>query len=143
MNSRFLLDLNVLLDVLLDRHPHVAAAAALWTRFESGQAEGFLAAHGLTTIHYLARRARGARFAREATESLLSVFRVVPVDEKTLRQALSISSPDFEDAVCAACAAAAGCDAIVTRDPSGFRNSPVPAIDPPTALALLSAATEE
>lgn len=143
MNSRFLLDLNVLLDVLLDRHPHVAAAAALWSRIESGQAEGFLAAHGLTTIHYLARRARGPRFAREATESLLSVFRVVPVDEKTLRQALSISSPDFEDAVCAACAAAAGCDAIVTRDPSGFRNSPVPAIDPPTALALLSAASEE
>ncbi len=139
MSRRFLVDLNVLLDVLLDRHPHVPAAAALWARIETGQAEGYLAAHGLTTIHYLARRSRGARFAREAIELLLSVFRVVPVDEKTLRQALTVSSPDFEDAVCAACAAAAGCEAIVTRDPSGFRDSPVPAIDPPTALALLSA----
>jgi predicted nucleic acid-binding protein len=138
VSRRLLLDLNVVLDVLLDRKPHATAAAALWSRIEGGDATGYLAAHGITTIHYLAQRARGKRFARQTVEDLLSVFRVVAVDEKSLRQALALSLPDFEDAVCAACAAAADCEAIVTRDPAGFRGSSIPAIDPATALAWLT-----
>ena len=139
MSLSLLLDLNVVLDVLLDRKPHVTAAAALWSRIERGDSTGYLAAHGVTTIHYLADRARGKRFARQTVEDLLSVFRVVAVDEKIIRQALALSLSDFEDAVCAACAAAATCEAIVTRDPAGFRGSPVSPIDPATALAWLNA----
>lgn len=138
MSRRFLFDLNVVLDVLLDRQPHVTSAAALWSRVERGDLTGYLAAHGITTIHYLAQRARGKRFARQTVEDLLSVFKVVAVDEKTIRQALSLSLADFEDAVCAACAAAANCEAIVTRDPAGFRGSPVTPIDAATALAWIN-----
>jgi predicted nucleic acid-binding protein len=134
----FLLDLNVILDVLLDRKPHVTSAAALWSRVERGDVTGYLAAHGITTIHYLAHRARGKRFARQTVEDLLSVFKVAAVDEEIIRQALSLSLADFEDAVCAACATAANCEAIVTRDPAGFRGSPVTPIDPATALAWLN-----
>jgi len=132
-----LFDLNVVLDVLLDRKPHATSAAALWSRVERGDVAGYLAAHGITTIHYLAKRARGKRFARQTVEDLLSVFEVAAVDEKTIRQALSLPLADFEDAVCAASAAAANCEAIVTRDPAGFRDSPVTPIDPATALAWL------
>ena len=96
-----------------------------------------LAAHGITTIHYLAQRARGKRFARQTVEDLLSVFEIAAVDERTIRQALSLPLADFEDAVCAASAAAANCEAIVTRDPAGFRGSPATPIDPATALAWL------
>ncbi len=138
MSRRLLLDLNVILDVLLDRKPHATAASALWSRIEGGGATGYLAAHGITTIHYLAARARGRRFARQIVEDLLTVFRIVAVDEESLRRALSLSLPDFEDAVCCACAAAADCEAIVTRDPRGFRGSPTPAIDPATALEWLT-----
>ncbi len=38
------------------------------------------------------------------------------VDRQVLEPALSSSTPDFEDAVQAACAAAQGLDALVTRD---------------------------
>ena len=139
MSRRFLLDLNVVLDVLLDRRPHVTSAAALWSRVERGDVTGYLAAHGIATIHYLAQRARGKRFARQTAEDLLSVFKIAAVDEKTIRQALSLPLADFEDAVCAACAAASNCEAIITRDPAGFRGSPVPPIDAATALAWLTA----
>ncbi len=138
MSRRFLLDLNVILHVLLDRKPHVTSAAALWSHVERGDVTGYLAAHEVTTIHYLAQRARGKRFARQTVEDLLSVFKVAAVDEKIIRQALSFSLPDFEDAVCAACATAANCEAIVTRDPAGFRGSPVTPIDAATALAWLN-----
>ncbi|HEY3202509.1 MAG TPA: PIN domain-containing protein [Thermoanaerobaculia bacterium] len=138
MRRRFLLDLNVVLDVLLERRPHVASAAALWAAIERGLADGLLPAHALTTIHYLAGRARGARFARQTVGDLLDVFPIAPVDQKVLRHALGLPLKDFEDAVCAACATVAKCDAIVTRDPTGFRGSSIPAIDPATAVALLA-----
>jgi len=44
---------------------------------------------------------------------------------------------DFEDAVCAAAAEASGCEAIVTRDPSGFPTPRFPVVDPIAALSWL------
>ena len=137
MTKRLLIDVNVVLAVLLERQPHAAASAALWARLEQGGGEGLLPAHAVTTIYYLAERARGASFAQRTVSDLLSVFRVAGVDEKIIRQALGLGWGDFEDAVCAACAAAEGCDAIVTRDPAGFRGAPVPVVDPATATAWL------
>ena len=135
---RLLLDLSVVLDVLLDRKPHVTSAAALWAAVEAGRGEGVLSAHAFTTIHYLARRARGPRFARQTLEDLLRVFQVAPVDGAVVRSALALSWPDFEDAVCATAAATSRCEAIVSRDLSGFPDSPVPIIDPRTAVAWLT-----
>jgi predicted nucleic acid-binding protein len=143
VKRRLLVDLNVVLDVLLGRKPHADVAAAVWAGIEQGCAEGLLPAHALTTIHYLAGRSRGGAFARRAVEDLLSVFRVAPVDDKVLRAALALPLRDFEDAVSAACAAAADCDAIVTRDPRGFRGSAVVVIDPPTAVALMAGSGAE
>ena len=52
--------------------------------------------------------------------------------------ALALAWPDFEDAVCAAAAEASGCDALVTRDPDGYPNAPLPVIDPAAALSWLT-----
>ncbi len=137
--KKLLLDINVVLDVLLEREAHSTPAVSLWRAVESGAAVGFLPAHGLTTVWYLARRTRGPSFARRVVEELLSVFRAARVDTQVLRQALALPLPDFEDAVCAACAVSTGCDAIVTRDPAGFRNAPISVLDPASALAWLGA----
>jgi predicted nucleic acid-binding protein len=137
--TRVLLDLNVLLDVVLDRKPGVTAAAHLWARLEGGAGRGMIPAHGVTTIFYILEKARGATFARRAVEQLLHVFAVAPVTDVVLRRALVLAWPDFEDAVCAASAEAAGCEAIVTQDPAGFPDSPLPIVDPAAALGLLAA----
>lgn len=135
---RLLLDVNVVLDVLLERSPHHETATALWAALERGQGRGVLAAHALSTIHHLVQRSRGTAVARQAIEALLTVYDVAPVDRAVLRAALALASSDLEDAVGAAAAAASNCDAIVTRDPDGFRDCPVAVIDPGTALAWLS-----
>lgn len=134
---RILLDLNLVLDVLLDREPHAEAAAALWASVETGEAEGLLAAHCVTTLHYLATRSRGRPFADECLAGVLGVFAVAPVDEAVLRRALAMRWPDFEDAVCAAAGEAAGCHAIATRDISGFRRSALPVMTAAEALTAL------
>jgi len=134
--KRLLLDVNVILDVLFERPGH-AMAGALWKASEEKQLDALLPAHGVTTVFYLASKERDASFARAAVGDLLTVFGVAEVTGAVLRRALTLGWPDFEDAVCAAAAEAARCDAIVTRDPSGFPRSPVEVFDPPMAVAWL------
>jgi predicted nucleic acid-binding protein len=135
--KKILLDINVILDILLDRKPHVAASALVWMAIETGKAQGLVPAHGVTTIHYLVQHARGAGAARRTVDAILQVLDVAAVDGEVLRRAMRLGWPDLEDAVTAAAAEAAHCDAIVSRDPKGFPASPVPVITPEAAAALV------
>ena len=136
---KLLLNVDVVLDVLLERQPYAEPAAGLWTLVERGQAEGFLAAHGLAAIHQLAARHRDTKYARQVLQDLVTVFQVAAVDWAVTRRALALAWRDFDNAVCAAAAEACGCDAIVTRSPEDFPTSSVRAIDPATALAWIVA----
>lgn len=137
---RILLDVNLVLDVLLDRRPHADAASSVWRAVEEGRAEGLLSAHAVTTIHYLNARAVGAKAARETTEAILTVFGVAAVDERVVRAAIALGFRDFEDAVTAAAAQRARCSAIVTRNPRDFRASPVRVLTPAEAAAWMGVA---
>jgi predicted nucleic acid-binding protein len=136
---RLLFDTNVVLDVLLDRRRFAEASARSWAAVETGVAEGLLAAHAVTTIHYLVRKELGNSQAARIISSLLGVFGVAAVNQEVLEEALRSPSPDFEDAVTAAAARCAGCDCIVTRDPKGFRGSTVRALTPEAVMPILSA----
>jgi predicted nucleic acid-binding protein len=135
--KRILFDTNIVLDVLLDRKLFVEASAAAWAAVERGISEGVLAAHAITTIHYLVRKEMGAAKARQVVSTILRVFGVAAVDGAVVQEALQLPCPDFEDAVTAAAARLAGCVYIVTRDPRGFRGSPVRALTPEAVLALV------
>ena len=104
-----------------------------------GAAEGFLAAHALTTLHYLNSKAVGQRMATDTTEALLSVFDVAAVDKAVLGDAVQLGWPDFEDAVTAAAARRSRCDVIVTRNPRDFKRSPVGVLSPSEAVAWIGA----
>src|SRR5258708_26901566 len=119
--KRILFDVNLVLDVLLDRQPHAAASAAVWAAVETGVAEGMLAAHAVTTIHYLVRKEMGNTKARRIISAILRVFGVATVDGAVVQEALQLPGSDFEDAVTAAAARLAGCECIVTRGPRGVR----------------------
>jgi predicted nucleic acid-binding protein len=140
--KRILVDTNVVLDVLLDREPHVGASAQVWAAVERNLAEGLLSAHAVTTIHYLVRKEQGNTKAKRTISAILRVFDVAMVDGRVIREALQLSSPDFEDAVTAAAALLSACDLIVTRDPKGFRGSVIPALTPEAVLPILSASHE-
>jgi predicted nucleic acid-binding protein len=134
---RLLIDVNLILDVLLDRRPHVVSAERIWSAVEVGRAEGLLSAHAVTTIHYLNTRAGHRGHAHETTAALLSVFDVAAVDEAVLGEALALGWADFEDAVTAAAARRAKCHAIVTRNPRDFARSPVRVLTPEQAAAWI------
>jgi len=135
--KRILFDTNVVLDVLLDRQPYVEASAAVWAAVEAGASEGMLAAHAVTTIHYLLGKELSSAKARRIVSAILRVFGVAAVDGAVVQEALQLPFSDFEDAVTAAAARVAGCECIVTRDPKGFRRSPVPCFTPEAVIPLL------
>jgi len=56
-----------------------------------------------------------------------------------MQEAILLPNSDFEDCLTAAAAHRAGCAFIVTRDPRGFRGSPVEAVTPKAAVAILRA----
>ena len=136
--KKILFDTNVILDVLLDREPHLTASAALWALVEDGNAGGILAAHTVTTIHYLIRKQLGEAKARRTISDMLTVFGVAAIDGHILHQALQLHFSDFEDAVTASAAHAAGCDWIATRDTRDFRGSEVRALTPELITPLLT-----
>jgi predicted nucleic acid-binding protein len=136
--KRLLLDLNIFLDVILDRRPHADVAAALWAAIERGLGQGMVPAHGVMTIFYILEKAKGTAFARSGVEDLVRVFGVASVDGEVVKKALTLVWPDFEDAVRAAAAEASACDALVTRDPAGYPDPPLPVIDPAAALSWLT-----
>lgn len=134
--KRILYDTNILLDVILDRAPHVKASAAALDLVAQGRVEGYVAGHAVTTIAYLVQRERGAAEAHKALMHLLAKVRVTPITDASVRLALSMGFGDLEDAVCAASAQEAGCAVIVTRNPQHFRKSQPPAMLPDAFLAL-------
>jgi len=127
---RVLFDLNVVLDVLARRHPHYADAARVWAYVESGQMEGLLAAHSVTTLFYLLRRHLGLAQAKLALRDVLRVFRVAAVDQDVIQAALALDWNDFEDAVQVAVAITASVAYRITRNEDDFAGSAIPVIHP-------------
>ena len=134
---RLLADVNVVLDAVLERGARSDAAARLWVAAETKRVEALVPAHGVTTLFYLLAREKGTAFARRAVGSVVATFGIAAVDGAVIGRALALAWPDFEDAVRAAAAEVAGCEAVVTGDPKGFRGSSLPVLSPETAVALL------
>lgn len=123
---KLLLDINIVLDVVLAREPWVGEAAALLTTIEEGRAEGYVAGHTITTIHYIVAKERGQKVAATAVTDVLRIVRTVPVGDPDFQQALVLGLGDFEDSVQAAAALKIGADYLITRNPGDFKGVPVP-----------------
>lgn len=134
---RLLFDINVLLDVILARSPWAAEAAQLLSVVEKGGAEGYVAAHSITTIHYLVAKQKGSKGAGTAITDLLRIVRVVPLGDADFQQALVLGLTDFEDAVQAAAALQVGADYLVTRNTRDFEGVPLPVRTAGEVFALL------
>ncbi len=134
---KLLLDTNIVLDVLLKREPWVTIAKELWTAGDKGLINGFLTASALTDIYYVARKTTDISHAQQAVYICLQAFEICPVDRNSLELALSFPGSDFEDNLQIASAILSGLDGIVTRDPTGFKASPITILTPEEALQQL------
>jgi len=142
---KVLVDTNVVLDVLLDRHPHAGAAAQLFSLLDRGRIDAAVCATTVTTVHYLATKAVGGREAVRLVGELLELFAVAPVDRRVLSSAVGSGAPDYEDGVVQQAAATWGAAGIVTRDAKGFARGAgmLPVFEPDELLSAVAAGSDE
>ena len=133
---RILVDVNVVLDVLTKRDPHYEPSAAVWALVEREVVEGMIAAHTVTTVHYLVAKHLGCGQANVVISKLLRVFSVASIDQDVLLTALGLGWRDFEDAVQMAAALDMRADYLVTRNPQDFKDELVRVILPGDLVAL-------
>jgi predicted nucleic acid-binding protein len=135
---RLFFDLNIVLDVLARREPWFEHSAAVLSLVDGTETEGYVAAQSITTLHYLLSKYHSRGKAAAALIDVLALVRVVSLDHQTLLKALSLGWSDFEDAVQAVCAAGAGANYLVTRDPRDFPGLSIPVVSPSEVLAILA-----
>jgi predicted nucleic acid-binding protein len=127
---KVMLDLNVVLDVAQRRELFYAASSTVLSRAVEGPDVACLASHSLTTLHYIIAKYSGTAPAERLVDWVLAHLEIVPQDRAQFVRARSLRFDDFEDAVVASAAEAAGCKLIVTRNVADFTSSPVPAVTP-------------
>lgn len=135
---RVLLDTNVVLDYLLDCAPFAEAAAGVWEAHRQGRIEAFISAITPINIFYIARKLKGVSSALAITRALIAEFKVITLNERILRYAISMPLKDYEDAVQIASAVLSNLDAIVTRNLKDYSASQLRVYTPFDLLKVLS-----
>ena len=135
---RMLVDTNVILDVALDRAPWASAAVLLFDAIGRGNARGFVAAHAVSTVHYLVEKQSGRVIANSALSDLLELLTVVALDGNDFRRALGMHLPDFDDAVQVAACLKCDADFLVTRNAKDFKGSPAKIASPGEVVSVLA-----
>lgn len=132
MRKNILVDLNVILDVLLERRRYQSSQAVL----ESSLYKIFISAHIVTTFAYLLENAKVPRKEiKRNIDWLLNTFVVVATTDIILSKALKSDVIDFEDAVIEQAALNCEAEAIITRNVKDFTKSTIPALTPEAFMA--------
>lgn len=123
MMEHYLVDTNVIIDILLDREDADAACAVI-DGAERGEYVIYLCALSYTNIYYSLRHLLTREQRIDCLLELGKVIRTVPVDGRVINEALHSGWKDFEDAVqyyaAKACPEITG---IITRNKKDFKNA--------------------
>ncbi len=121
MPDKVLFDVNVILDVLENREPHIANSGPALRLAETKRVHGCLSASSVDTLAYLIRRTTSSSMTNNILQELISILEVVPIDENIIRKALNARWNDPEDAILYYAAVQSGCKKIVTRNVRDFK----------------------
>ena len=130
MTNKLLIDVNVCLDLLLKRNPHSQPAAQIFEASEKGKIQGIVSAISFDTMFYIMRQSLSSQQATKMLKDLSSIIQVGAVDGSVIASALNDGWNDLEDAIQAATASHASCDAVITRNIKDFKRGRIPAFSP-------------
>lgn len=117
---RVLIDLNVILDVLMDRQPHAEMSTKALALVEIGKVDGCLCAASFDTLDFLLAKTFDQTARYRYLRTVRRLLAVATVDAAVIDAAINLEWNDFEDAIVHECARLAAASAIVTRNPADF-----------------------
>ena len=128
---KVLVDTNVVLDVLLERHPFYDDSVVIFQLSSLKRIRGYLSASSITDTFYLANRElKDSERVHNMIEGLTVLFTIAPVSETTIADALALRWKDFEDAVQFVAARENGAAYIITRNTQDFSSGSIEAVTP-------------
>ena len=132
-----MIDINVILDVLLQREPFFDASKAVLRLCEERKAQGFISAFAVTDIFCLTRKALGSLDDTYRTiGAVLNIVKILTVTNDDVIRAFRMKAKDFEDCLLAVCAQSNQCGGIVTRNQKDFLASGIALYTPEAFLSL-------
>ena len=134
---RFLIDANIVLDVLQKREPYWKDSSVIWKLCETEQVEGYVSTLTFANLMYVMRRELDPAQIRDVLDKLRLIFRFADFTAADMEKAAEMGWDDFEDAIQAATAERIMADSIITRNVRDFRNSKVIAFTPAEFIARL------
>jgi len=134
---RVLLDTNVVLDVLLDRHPFVTEARQIWAAADKGLFDACIATFSVPTIHFICERQQSTEAANAAVGLCLEAVETCALYRECILAARRMPGGDIEDNLQISCAITDFLQGIVTRDKTGFIASPIRVYSPSEFLAVV------
>ena len=125
-----LIDTNICIDAMLNRESFNLTALKILEFSEEGTINGLVSAHTFDTLFYILIQNNSRKNVYAAIEGLRRTVDIIPVTRNIIDEALALRWPDFEDAIHYRAAIAAGCDIIVTRDSTGFKDADLRVLSP-------------
>lgn len=128
---KYLIDTNVILDVLLKREPFYKSCASVLTLARRKEIELYVSASAITDIYYIANQAlRDRSEVKSLIVKLIKVVSVAGISEDEIQKALALPWKDFEDSVQYSVALLQKMDGIVTRNPKDYKEAEMKVWDP-------------
>ncbi len=132
--NHYLIDTNVIIDMLLDRNDADAACAVVQGA-ERGEYILYLCALSYTNIYYALRKLLSHEARINALKKIKTVIETAPVNDNVIAKAINSDWKDFEDAVQNYSALnVKQITGIITRNAKDFERSPLKIIDPRSFL---------
>ena len=128
---KYLIDTNVILDVLLKREPFYKSCASVLTLARRKEIELYVSASAITDIYYIANQAlRDRAEVKSLIVKLIKVVSVAGISEDEIQKALALPWKDFEDSVQYSVALLQKMGGIVTRNPKDYKEAEMKVWDP-------------
>ena len=121
MSRKFLIDLDLILEAILNRPNLFKDTELIWKQIESEAIEAYVTEPGLDKIISIIRSlSNSEEEANKVTELIQSVVKIAYVDSEKLHAARQLPLKDFESAIELICAHSCSAVAVVTHRPEEF-----------------------
>jgi len=138
MGFKIFVDTDVIIDFLIDRHPHAISSSQIFELQEKKIVELFTSSLSINNVHYIINRVTGDKKARKIILDLFQFIAVLDVTKVDITNGLKSDFKDFEDAVQNSVALnEKNIKSIVTRNTKDFKKSQISVFSPDTFIKMI------
>ena len=135
------LDTNVLIDVLANREPFAGVASKLLDYADKGKLNIYISALSYSNIYYILRKTCTHKEMISLLKDIQAISTTMDITGDIINDAMDSGLKDFEDSIQLKTALSnKKIQAIVTRDPKGFKNADISILTPEEALGIVDSA---